>query len=116
MRVSPLSAPDGHLSCVGMARCNYTTEQRTEALKVYAEAGPAEASRRTGIKRATISKWASRHGVSSDRAERTRRATEADIYPGPESSEPLELTNVAGTLFFSATDPTHGRELWKTVP
>jgi hypothetical protein len=60
-----------------MARTYYTAEQRTEALKLYAEAGPAEASRRTGIKRATISKWASRNGVSSDRADRTRKATEA---------------------------------------
>ena len=27
---------------------------------------------------------------------------------------PTELTNVAGTLFFSAADATRGRELWKT--
>ena len=60
-----------------MTRTKYTLEQRTEALKLYAEAGPAEASRRTGSKRGTISKWASRDGVSSDRAERTRKATEA---------------------------------------
>jgi hypothetical protein len=60
-----------------MARVTYTREQRTEALTLYTELGPAEASRRTGIKRATISKWASRDGVSSDRAERTRKATEA---------------------------------------
>jgi hypothetical protein len=60
-----------------MERANYTPEQRTEALRLYAEAGPAEASRCTGIKRATISKWASRNGMSAERAERTRRATEA---------------------------------------
>jgi ELWxxDGT repeat protein len=42
-----------------------------------------------------------------------------DIYPGGEESEesvPTELTNVAGTLFFAAENPTHGRELWKAVP
>jgi ELWxxDGT repeat protein len=32
------------------------------------------------------------------------------------SSEPAELTNVAGTLFFSADDGAHGRELWRYVP
>jgi hypothetical protein len=39
-----------------------------------------------------------------------------DIYPGFLSSFPRWLTNVAGTLFFSATDPTHGEELWKATP
>src|SRR4051812_48806339 len=29
-------------------------------------------------------------------------------------SSPHQLTNVAGTLFFSADDGIHGRELWKT--
>jgi hypothetical protein len=58
---------------------SYTREQRAEALKLYAEHGPAEASRRTGIKRSTISKWASRAGVCSERAERTRKATEAAL-------------------------------------
>jgi ELWxxDGT repeat protein len=35
-----------------------------------------------------------------------------DIYPGSSSSFPSVLTPVGGTLFFSATDPTNGRELW----
>lgn len=48
----------------------------------------------------------------------------ADIYPGgdilpdgtfvPHSSDPQYLTNVNGTLFFSAVDGEHGRELWKS--
>ena len=33
---------------------------------------------------------------------------------GPEYSEPEELTNVNGTLFFSAFTDAHGRELWKS--
>lgn len=38
-----------------------------------------------------------------------------DIYPGYlNSSLPSNLTDVNGTLFFSATDGIHGRELWKS--
>ncbi len=38
----------------------------------------------------------------------------ADIYPGANGSEPKYLTNVNGTLFFSADYGTYGRELWKS--
>src|SRR5881396_2555956 len=37
-----------------------------------------------------------------------------DINPGRGSSSPDGLTDVNGTLFFSAEDPTNGRELWKS--
>jgi ELWxxDGT repeat protein len=46
-----------------------------------------------------------------------------DIYPGtiqfylsdfPRASSPRYLTNVNGTLFFTAEDGTNGRELWKS--
>lgn len=36
-----------------------------------------------------------------------------DINPGPSSSNPTNLTNVGGALFFSAKDGTNGFELWK---
>ena len=40
----------------------------------------------------------------------------ADIVPGSAGSDPRWLTKVGGTLFFSATGPSGGRELWKYVP
>lgn len=35
-----------------------------------------------------------------------------DINPGSDGSSLLDLTNVAGTLFFRADDNATGRELW----
>lgn len=37
-----------------------------------------------------------------------------DIYPGSESSSPLNLTLIDGIVLFSAIDPDHGRELWRS--
>ena len=37
-----------------------------------------------------------------------------DINPGGIGSIPVNLTNVNGTLFFSADDGAHGEELWKS--
>jgi ELWxxDGT repeat protein len=37
-----------------------------------------------------------------------------DIYTGTHSANPSYLTDVNGTLYFTAIDSTHGRELWKT--
>jgi ELWxxDGT repeat protein len=38
----------------------------------------------------------------------------ADLNPGAASSSPSSLTDVNGTLFFTATDGVHGYELWKS--
>jgi len=40
--------------------------------------------------------------------------TGTNWYGGPNSSGPSNLTNVNGTLFFTANDGTHGIELWKS--
>jgi ELWxxDGT repeat protein len=37
-----------------------------------------------------------------------------DINPGSISSNPMDLTRVGTTVFFSANDGIHGRELWKS--
>jgi ELWxxDGT repeat protein len=37
-----------------------------------------------------------------------------DIYPGSSSSNPINLTDVNGILFFRASDGTNGNELWKS--
>jgi ELWxxDGT repeat protein len=37
-----------------------------------------------------------------------------DIKPGAGDSNPWELTDVGGTLFFVADDGLHGNELWKS--
>lgn len=50
---------------------------RERALAIYAEKGPAEASRQTGIPRGTISQQARAAGITVIRTSRTREATAA---------------------------------------
>ena len=37
-----------------------------------------------------------------------------DIWPGYDRSDPSELTNLGGTLYFTANDGVHGYELWRS--
>jgi ELWxxDGT repeat protein len=53
-------------------------------------------------------------GNSSSPAYATEPYLVKDIYPGSDYSYPESLTNVDGTLFFSAEDSLHGEELWKS--
>jgi ELWxxDGT repeat protein len=39
-----------------------------------------------------------------------------DLRPGSQGSRPANLTRVGETLYFTANDGTHGRELWRYVP
>ena len=52
------------------------------------------------------------------RSDGTRAGTRMvrNIRPGSASSQPLFLTNVNGTLYFTAKDGRHGRELWRAGP
>lgn len=60
------------------------------------------------------------HGVELWKTDGTAAGTQmvVDINPGNQDGNPSHLTNVNGTLFFSATDGTsaanHGVELWKS--
>ena len=62
---------------MGMEARTYTSEQRTEALVLHVEHGPAEASRRCGIPVTTIRSWAKRAGKTSPRADRAAAGAEA---------------------------------------
>lgn len=55
-----------------------TPEQKAEALRLVAEVGIAETSRRTGIAKGTLSAWGTRTGVRSPDAEQTRAASETN--------------------------------------
>ena len=37
-----------------------------------------------------------------------------DIYPGPQGSYPNDFTRSGNVTFFTAVDPAHGRELWRS--
>ena len=55
----------------------YTPDQKTEALELYVEHGPAEASRQCGIPSGTIRSWAYRADLPRLRYEKTTEATKA---------------------------------------
>jgi len=58
------------------------------------------------------------HGWELWQSDGTAAGTQltADIYPGPQSSSPLELTLAGNRIFFSADSPNIGSELWALAP
>lgn len=56
------------------------------------------------------------HGVELWKTDGTTAGTQlvSDIAPGTEGSYPWQLTNLNGTLIFTANDGVGGTELWKT--
>jgi len=87
-------------------RRSYTDEQKQAALDAYAEHGPAEASRQTGVPTKTIASWAARSGVQMDAGARSsaveaakitweiRRKTLADDF-GRAAAELIEHARIA---------------------
>lgn len=60
-----------------MAAKRWTDEQRDEALRLFRSHGPAEASRLTGIPKATVASWARRHQVQTNVVVEREEAVEA---------------------------------------
>lgn len=60
-----------------MPRRTYTEEERTEAVELYRQHGPAEASRRLGIAKGTITRWAQARGVETVSVANNEAAVEA---------------------------------------
>jgi transposase-like protein len=58
-------------------RRTYSADQRTQALALYTELGPTEASRQTKIPARTISTWAKRAGLKTKVVATTAAATDA---------------------------------------
>lgn len=58
------------------AQGNYSQNAKDTALAIYMDEGASVAAKETGISADTIRRWASRAGVSEDRAKSTQKATE----------------------------------------
>ncbi len=86
-----------------MAARAYTDEEKKEALALRRTHGPAEASRRTGIKCATIRSWAHRSAEdASEGAEQTRAATETARLSWAQRR--AELTDETGAVAAAILD------------
>ena len=98
----------GRVTAVWPARGSYVTIGSTTSLRPLSSPTPMAPSSSPPTTVRTDS--------SSGRATGTAAGTGLvkDINPGTSGSYPGDLTNVNGTLFFTADDGTHGHELWKS--
>jgi hypothetical protein len=55
----------------------YSAKKQRDALELYVQFGPREASRQSGIPARTISRWAAKAGVATEVLSETAKATEA---------------------------------------
>lgn len=76
----------------------YTDDEKQEALLLYVDHGPAEASRRSGINALTISSWAKRSGLHTNAVVKTKEATEALIARADSMRVELRVRMLAKAL------------------
>lgn len=83
-----------------MARTRYTEAQKTEAIALAVEHGPAEAARRLGgeITAGTIRTWCHRAGVATATAEKMAEAREAHIARREVAREKLRTLLIETSL------------------
>lgn len=81
-----------------MAPRTFTEEEKSEALLLYVDLGPAEAARRTGISPLTISSWAKRSGLHTNALVKTKEATEQLKVRAAEMREELKVRMLAKAL------------------
>ena len=76
----------------------YSDQERADALALYVEHGPAEAARRTGIPKTTISSWAGRNQVRTNATAKTQAATQAASAIAAAKREQLKADLLAKAL------------------
>ena len=90
-----------------MTRSTYTDKQKADALALYVEHGPSEASRRTGVPKGTLSRWAAAANLETSRPQKATEAAEAHRAYAAEQRELLkrELLTKALDLLARMDEP-----------
>ena len=79
----------------------YSPDDRAQVLAIYREHGPSEASRRFGMSKSTVVRWAKAEGITpAEPAQQTRAATQAAQATAKQRRVRLkdELLNDADTI------------------